>query len=301
MHTLHYDGRDAQRLDAYILQQLPYITTGHLHKYWRQNKIKLNGKKQPLAIRLAQGDEIRLYLPPGAGEAPALQVLYEDDNLLAVYKPPGLPCQNEDDMHASHTLLAQAKAYLGPNGQAAALCHRLDVGTGGVLLVAKTPAMLAWVKELMQDKLLAKTYLGVTVGHPQPPAATLDGWHTKDAAKGFVHITPQKTPGAKAVQTRYETLAVGGHLALLRIHLITGRTHQIRAHLASIGTPLLGDSKYGDIAANRQLRCRYQCLCAYQVRFPAQVAAEHAAYAGLCIECDLPWYYHQVLDGSLTL
>lgn len=299
MQTLKFNGSSTPRLDIYIREQVPHLSPGHLHKYWRQNKIKLNGKRQPLATRLAPGDEVRLYLPPNAGAAPALQVLYEDDALLAVNKPAGLLCLNESAPDAPNTLLAQARQYTG--GGFLALCHRLDTGTSGVVLLAKTEDMLHWVTGLMREKQLSKTYLAVTVGHPQPAAATLGGWHTKDTASGIVRITKSKTPGAKPAQTQYQTLAASGRLALLRIQLITGRTHQIRAHMASIGTPLLGDSKYGNQQTNRALRCRYQCLCAQQVRFPAQVPPSFSTYEGLCIECEPPWFYNQMLDGTLWL
>ena len=107
-------------------------------------------------------------------------------------------------------------------------------------------------------------------------------------------------PGAKEIITAYKTLAVSGRLALLQVELVTGRTHQIRAHLASIGCPILGDSKYGHNAANRELKLKYQALCAWELAFPKTIADERfAGLAGKVFHAPRPWYYAQVLDGTL--
>ena len=105
-----------------------------------------------------------------------------------------------------------------------------------------------------------------------PPDATLGGYLLKDADRGIVKIVEDKQPGAKEVETRYETIAVSGRLALLKVQLITGRTHQIRAHMASIGCPILGDSKYGNNTANRELKLKYQALCAWELTMPASTS-----------------------------
>ena len=120
----------------------------------------------------------------------------------------------------------------------------------------------------IKNREVKKTYLCVTFGRPTPPDATLGGYLLKDADRGIVKIVEDKQPGAKDVETRYETIAVSGRLALLKVQLITGRTHQIRAHMASIGCPILGDSKYGNNTANRELKLKYQALCAWELTMP---------------------------------
>ena len=133
-----------------------------------------------------------------------------------------------------------------------------------------------------------------------PPDATLGGYLLKDADRGIVKIVEDKQPGAKEVETRYETIAVSGRLALLKVKLITGRTHQIRAHMASIGCPILGDSKYGNNSANRELKLKYQALCAWELAFPKKINdPQFAALAGKVFRAPKPWYYQQVLDGTL--
>ena len=129
--------------------------------------------------------------------------------------------------------------------------------------------------------------------------ATLGGYLLKDADRGIVKIVEDKQPGAKDVETRYETIAVSGRLALLKVQLITGRTHQIRAHMASIGCPILGDSKYGNNTANRELKLKYQALCAWELTMPHFNQPDFEFLSGKTFHAPKPWYYQQVLDGTL--
>ena len=180
-----------------------------------------------------------------------------------------------------------------------ALCHRLDTGTSGLVLIAKTPQAEQVLTEAIRKREVQKTYLCVTFGRPMPPEGVLGGYLIKDADRGLVRIVSDKQPGAKEVETRYETIAVSGRLALLKVALITGRTHQIRAHMAGIGCPILGDSKYGNNAANRELRLKYQALCAWELTLPHFAQPELAPLSGKIFRAPKPWYYAQVLDGTL--
>ena len=304
------------RLDHYLLQQYPALTPGRLNKALRENKIKLNGKKQPLSTRVMAGDEIKLFILDeqldGGREAdgPAwksarvpAEAVYNGPQLLVVNKPAGLPVDGPE----SDTLLNRALLYLNKAGEYGedslyqpALCHRLDTGTSGLVLIAKTPEAEQILLEAIRERQVKKTYLCVTFGRPAPPEGTLGGYLLKDANLGKVQILPEKKPGAKEVCTEYETIAVSGRLALLKVRLITGRTHQIRAHMASIGCPILGDSKYGNNAANRELKLKYQALCAWELVMPDFPAASPLAdVAGKVFHAPRPWYYGQVLDGTL--
>ena len=124
-------------------------------------------------------------------------------------------------------------------------------------------------------------------------------WLKKDAAKGQVTVVDRPAADAVPIETRYETMAVNGRLALLRVELITGRTHQIRAHLASVGCPILGDGKYGQNAVNRQLHFKYQALCAWRLTFPSDCPPSLASVNGKCFTLEKPWYCRQLLDGEL--
>ena len=300
------------RLDKYLQQQFPALGLGRLNKALRENKIKLNGKKQPLSTRVQNGDTIRLFLtdeqlgltaPAGpeflSARAPA-DLVYETDDLLIANKPAGVPVDGD----GPDTLCNRVMRRLYEEGRLPAdgyprLCHRLDTGTSGLVMVAKTAGALAKMEELIRRRAVKKEYLCVTFGQPKPAAGTLGGYLQKDAARGIVRILPSPRPGAKPVETRYETVAVSGRLALLQVELITGRTHQIRAHMASIGCPILGDSKYGSQAANRELKLKYQALCAWQLTFPVMEEPEFAALSGRVIRAPLPWYAEQVKKQTL--
>ena len=301
MRELHVKCLLPVRLDKYLMEQFPALGVGRLNKALRENKIKLNGKKQPLSTRVQNGDIVRLFLNDDALEKralPAAMLVYEDDDILVVNKPAGV----EVDGPADDTLLKRVCATLAERGGAsqAVLCHRLDAGTSGLILLARNAAAEQFLTEAIRQRQIQKRYLCVTFGRPQPPAALLHDYLCKDAERGVVRILSAPAPGAKEILTGYETLAVNGRLALLQVDLITGRTHQIRAHLAHIGCPILGDSKYGNNAANRELHFKYQALCAWELRFPAQIEdARFSRLAGRVFHAEKPWYCRQLLDGIL--
>lgn len=289
------------RLDKYLMQQFPALGLGRLNKALRENKIKLNGKKVPLSTRVQNGDVIRLYLQDdrlAARPLPPAVILYEDADILVVQKPAGI----EVDGPASDTLIKRVEATLSQaeTPSHAVLCHRLDAGTSGLLLLAKNRDSERFLTEAIKQRQIEKYYLCVTFGRPQPPAALLHDYLIKDAERGVVRIVASPAGGAKEVITGYETLAVSGRLALLKVELVTGRTHQIRAHLAHIGCPILGDSKYGNNAANRELHFKYQALCAWELRFPHTIEDPRFAHlAGRVFHAEKPWYCKQLTEGTL--
>ena len=315
MKTIKVKCLAPTRLDNYLMQQYPALNPGRLNKALRENKIKLNGKKQPLSTRVMAGDEIKLFLldevldagrqadgPAWKNARGPAQVVYDCPQLLVVNKPAGLPV----DGPADDTLLNRALLYLNAQGEYTeqslyqpALCHRLDTGTSGLVLLAKTPEAEQLFLEAIKERQIQKTYLCVTFGRPTPPVGTLGGYLLTDADRGIVKIVEDRQPGAREVETRYETLAVSGRLALLKVRLITGRTHQIRAHMASIGCPILGDSKYGNNAANRELKLKYQALCAWELALPQFSQPDFAFLSGKVFRAPKPWYYAQVVDGTL--
>ena len=221
------------RLDNYLMQQFPALNPGRLNKALRENKIKLNGKKQPLSTRVMAGDEIKLFIlddvldadkrvdgPAWKNARGPAQVVYDCPQILIVNKPAGLAVDGPDD----DTLLNRALLYLNQQGEykendvyTPALCHRLDTGTSGLVIIAKTPEAEELFLAAIKSREVKKTYLCVTFGRPTPPDATLGGYLLKDADRGIVKIVEDKQPGAKDVETRYETIAVSGRLALLKV------------------------------------------------------------------------------------
>ena len=305
--------KGGMRLDAFLHEVASCLPAGALHRYLRENKIKVNGKKLPLSARLEKGDVVRLYLPPAVAHGPKylaakpyFTVVYEDDQVLIANKPAGLVVQDETGAQMD-TLLNRARRYLyesgwlhGNENWLPQLCHRLDTGTSGLVILAKTPAALEQMTELIRTRAVQKEYLCVTLGAPAAKRAELHAFLVKDAKHGIVRVKNTPGAGAKEIITRYETLCTSGKLALLRVQLVTGRTHQIRAHLASIGCPILGDSKYGVASENRAYRFKYQALCAYCLRFP--VLPVPSACAGLTekvLLAEEPWYARQIRQGEL--
>ena len=246
MKELHVKCLLPVRMDKYLMDQFPALSMGRLNKALRENKIKLNGKKQPLSTRVQNGDSIKLFLTDEQLEnrpTPAAVFVYEDDDIIIANKPAGIAVDGPD----SDTLVRRVQAKLAAEGKPthAVLCHRLDTGTSGLVLLAKSSAAEAFLTAAIKSRAIEKRYLCVTFGRPNPPAALLRDYLLKDAERGIVRITDTTAGGAKEVITGYETLAVSGRLALLEVELVTGRTHQIRVHMSSIGHPVLGDPLYG--------------------------------------------------------
>lgn len=305
------------RLCDYLPGVCPLLGgSGKVFRLAKEKKIKLNGAKCEGGTKIKSGDELTLFLPdellrrPEGGPLflsarPSLAVVYEDSQLLIVDKPAGLPVMDEAEQLAD-TLINRALLYLYGKkeyqlgkGYTPALCHRLDTGTSGLVILAKTSKAETAVLAAIKKRSIAKTYYCVTFGRPQPAEATLRGYLYKNAAKGVVQVLDAPRSGAVEIVTEYHQLAVSGRLALLEVNLITGRTHQIRAHLASIGCPIVGDSKYGNNAVNRELKAKYQLLCARKITFPACHEGPLAAVSGKAFTAEKPWYFEQVLDGTL--
>ena len=259
-------------LGEYLPRALPETPQWALRQMLAQRQVKRDGLRLCASDRVGAGDVLRIYLPRAAftldaksGDArytPA--IVYEDARILVVNKPQGISSQGKDDPRDRPGLLEHLRARAmaqGENPAALQLCHRLDVQTGGLLLLAKTPLIYATLLEAFAQHAIEKIYTCITVGTPQPREAFAQAYLRKNAhsARVSVHATP--VPGALPIQTGYRVLQEGT-LALLSVSLITGRTHQIRAHFAFIGYPILGDDRYGDRAANRRYGARAQRLWA---------------------------------------
>lgn len=274
-----------QRLDKFITKAVPRLPKSLMYKYIRLKRIKLNGKRCGISDKLSEGDVLAMYIGDeffaAASESDFLsvsaniEVVYEDDNILLVNKPCGLVV-HEDNVGAMDTLMNRIKKYLYQKGEylpeneasfAPSLCNRLDRNTQGIVICAKTAESLRILNQAVKERWIEKKYLCVVMGEPRPETATLEGYLIKNSSDNIVRIYNKEVRGSKKILTGYKVLASKAGLSLCEINLITGRTHQIRAHMAHIGCPLLGDGKYGINDLNRQYNVKTQALCAYKLKF----------------------------------
>lgn len=291
-----------QRLNKFLEKAVPRLSGGMMHKYCRLKRIKVNGARTEPAYRLAEGDLLQLYINDEYFEVvreeeayrrieqPRLTILFEDENILLVDKAPGMVV-HADDRGSVDTLIANIQAHLYRSGQwdptrensfAPALCNRIDRNTGGIVIAAKTAEALRILNEKIKARELTKKYLCIVHGRPEPASGRIDNFLRKDEKLGRMTVHATRVLGAKTASTIYRTLASRSTLSLVECELITGRTHQIRAHMASIGNPLLGDGKYGTNELNRRYNEHAQMLYSYKLRFDFTSGAGALSYLDGC-------------------
>jgi len=251
---------EGQRIDASIRRFLPEIPAHVLRASFQHRDVKLDGKRVKPDARVSEGQLVQVYCMEPT--APPVDVVYEDDDVLLLNKRAGVSVEPDDKGGASLTELAH-KYILSrhPDALPPRPCHRLDNQTCGLILFAKHDRAEEILLRAFKERTMDKRYICLVRGMMKPPAATCKAYLLKDAEAARVTILDHPAPGARSIATAYETLEAGP-ISRLRVHLLTGRTHQIRAHLAALGHPLLGDDVYGDRAFNRANHARRLMLCA---------------------------------------
>lgn len=275
-----------KRLDKFIAKAMPALPQSLMYKYIRTKHIKVNRKRAEISTKLSEGDVVEAWINDEFFVRPdpkydfmsapvKLDIVYEDENILLVDKKQGV-LVHPDDKEYSDTLIGRIQHYLYEKGEydpeseqsfKPSLANRIDRGTGGIVIAAKNAEALRILCEKIKEREIDKQYLAVIHGVPSKKEATLEGFLEKNESKNRVYLKSSREDGGLTIKTRYRVLATKNNLSLIEVDLLTGRTHQIRAHMASIGHPLLGDGKYGKLAADKKRGFTRQALYSYKLTF----------------------------------
>lgn len=286
MREIRINKNDAgQRLDKYLSKRFKTMPKSLMYKYLRTKYIKLNGKKVQPDVFLNEGDVLTLYIRDEffdikkdfdflkAGKE--LSIVYEDENIILIDKKVGVIC-HQDNRYDADALNLRVLRYLyekheyDPEADKSftpALCNRIDRNTGGIVIAAKNAEALRVMNQKIRDNELQKYYLCIVKGCPKPKHAVMTAYHFKDESTNTVTISDKPQEGYKKIITEYTVIKPSSALSVCEVLLHTGRTHQIRAHMAYIGHPLLGDEKYGDKKLNVKHHMKRQALYSYKLKF----------------------------------
>lgn len=298
MKELIINKNDAgQRVDKFLTKTFKNLPASLMYKAIRKKDIKINKKRCKPDTKLCVGDILTLYIKDEFLEqtfdeydflkAPtSIDIIYEDENLLLVNKKPGLIVHPDENYHFD-SLISRIQHYLYEKGEynprkensfTPALVNRIDRNTGGIVIATKNAEALRILNQKMKNRELKKFYLCISYSKFAKKEDVLTAYLEKNEAQNRVYIHNSPKENAKIIKTKYKVLRENGNFSLLEVELLTGRTHQIRAHLAFLGHPLLGDSKYGKNSINKEKGYKWQALYSYKLKFDFSTPGETLSY-----------------------
>lgn len=298
-----------QRLDKFLRKYLNLAGSSFIYKMLRKKNITLNGKKCDGSERLLAGDVVTLFLADETIEKFSqvqlqtvrrrkLDVIYEDSDIILINKPAGMLSQKAKDTDESLVeylidyLLEKKRLSLEDlKSFRPSVCNRLDRNTSGIVVAGTSLPGLQQMSEAIRERTLGKYYLCVVAGCLKE-TREISGWLRKNESSNQVQVLSRQEEGAVPIRTMYRPVSVGERHTLLEVKLITGRSHQIRAHLASIGHPIVGDPKYGKPAVNQEARERFginaQLLHAWKLIMPEGLSGSLSGLSGKVFTAPMP-------------
>ena len=252
-----------KKLNKFLKENIPNLSDNLFYKTLRKKDIKINGKRVSENVTIFEKDEILVYIADNLLETKIpLTIVYEDKNILLVQKSVDIEVTGEQ------SLLTVIHKKFTNCGFLPMPCHRLDRNTSGLILFAKNQLALDILLTKFKNHEIEKHYLALVYGIPSTPSKTMEAYLFKDRQKSLVYISDVPKKGYRKIITSYTLLEkYPNHTSLLDIEIETGKTHQIRAHLAHIGLPIVGDGKYGINRINKQMNAKFQKLMSYRLKF----------------------------------
>lgn len=301
-----------QRMDKYLFKLLKNAGSGLIFKQLRNKNIVLNGCKSKGSEILKEQDIVKIFMADdtidkfmgksstkdASGCNLNIKIIYEDENIILADKPVGVLSQKakSSDVSMNEFIISHYnKPGLKDNSTfKPAFCNRLDRNTSGLMIGGLSLKGLQKMSEILRDRSLQKYYLAIVIGKLEGKSL-INGYLCKDEKTNQVTVRDREFEGSAAIHTEYEGLSYNNGLSLIKVHLITGKTHQIRAHLAHIGYPILGDQKYGDNSVNSKYHVNSQMLHSYEVIFP-KMPAEFTDISGKSFHTDFPKRFKKYFD-----